>query len=71
MRRIKAIAILSAFIAAFCCALSACASSSGGNTDGGNGDKPPEHSHAWSVAYTNDGNRHYRTCNGCEEKKYH
>ncbi len=32
------------------------------------GDKP--HEHNWSQSYAQDGDRHYRTCDGCDEKNY-
>lgn len=33
---------------------------------------PPSttHSHSWSETYIEDGDRHYQTCSGCEEKNY-
>jgi len=31
---------------------------------------PTSHSHRWSETYTLDGDRHYQTCDGCNEKKY-
>lgn len=45
------------------------------------GDKTPEHTHNWSTTYTPDemlidgvlvevSDRHYQTCDGCDEKKY-
>ena len=34
-------------------------------------EKPTEgHSHSWSTTYTQDGDRHYQTCDGCTDKKY-
>lgn len=55
--------IISAFIAAVCVAagtvsLAAC----------GNGNQT--HSHVWSQTYTQEGDRHYQACNGCDEKNY-
>lgn len=32
--------------------------------------EPPVHTHSWSSTYTEDGDRHYQTCDGCNEKKY-
>ena len=54
---------ISAFIAAVCLAagtvsLAAC----------GNGNQT--HSHVWSQNYTQEGDRHYQACNGCDEKNY-
>ena len=54
---------ISAFIAAVCLAagtvsLAAC----------GNGNQT--HSHVWSQTYTQEGDRHYQACNGCDEKNY-
>lgn len=54
---------LSTLIAAVCvitCAFSftACGGSNG------------THTHNWSSAYTQDGDRHYQTCVGCNEKQY-
>ena len=28
------------------------------------------HTHNWSSEYIEDGEQHYQTCDGCEEKKY-
>ena len=35
---------------------------------GGSGDTHTTHN--WSATYTPDGDRHYQTCDGCDEKKY-
>lgn len=65
MNKLKNIvSILSA--AAIGCSLIACG---GGTNAGGNGGD--EHTkHNWSTTYTQDGNRHYQTCSGCDEKQY-
>lgn len=37
------------------------------------GDKEGDETHTthnWSATYTEDGDRHYQTCDGCDEKKY-
>jgi len=57
---------LSAFIsvavsACMCFGFAACGEKEGG-TD--------THTHTWSSIYTEDGDRHYQTCDGCNEKKY-
>jgi len=60
--------IFSTLMAGACllsCALSFTAC--GGNNNP-NGD--PAHTHHWSSTYTEDGDRHYQSCNGCNEKKY-
>ncbi len=51
-----------ALVCAFSCALSFTAC--GGN------DNKTHTSHNWSTTYTQDGDRHYQTCDGCDEKKY-
>ena len=58
--------ILSVLIAAIC--LTACAFSITAC-----GDKEGDETHTthnWSATYTEDGDRHYQTCDGCDEKKY-
>ena len=56
----KKILLSAAILAAFCAfSFTAC------------GDTTPEHTtHHWSATYTEDGDRHYQTCDGCDEKKY-
>ena len=56
----KKILLSAAILAAFCVfSFTAC------------GDTTPEHTtHHWSATYTEDGDRHYQTCDGCDEKKY-
>lgn len=45
------------------CFLSACA-------NGAPNDSPEIHVHSWSAEYHEDGDRHYQTCSGCNEKNY-
>lgn len=56
----KIISVLVAGVCAVACAFSlvACGEESGHT------------SHNWSASYTEDGDRHYQTCDGCSEKKY-
>lgn len=59
---------LSIFTAAVCvlaCAFSFTAC--GGNNSG---DDNTHTTHNWSTTYTQDGDRHYQTCDGCNEKQY-
>ena len=56
----------SVLTAAIC--LTACAFSF---TACGDNTQTPEHTtHNWSATYIEDGDRHYQTCDGCDEKKY-
>lgn len=55
--------IISTFIAVVCvaaCLFTFAACDNGNET----------HTHNWSATYTNDGDRHYQTCDGCDEKNY-
>ena len=57
-------------IAALVCAfgLVAC---TGKTPDSGSGGNEGEHSsHVWSTNYIEEGDRHYQTCSGCNEKQY-
>ena len=58
--------LLSVLTAAIC--LTACAFSF---ASCGDDNQTTEHTtHNWSATYTEDGDRHYQTCDGCDEKKY-
>lgn len=54
---------------ALVCALSCTLSFTACGGDNG-GDNKTHTSHNWSTTYTQDGGRHYQTCDGCDEKKY-
>lgn len=60
----KFLSVLTAAACVTACALSftACGGNNGGN--------PSHTSHSWSETFTEDGDRHYQTCNGCDEKLY-
>lgn len=59
----KILSTLIAFVCVMACALSftACDNGDNGNT---------HTTHNWSATYTQDGDRHYQTCDGCNEKNY-
>lgn len=55
--------VISTFIAVACvaaCIFTFAACDNGSET----------HSHVWSQEYTQEGDKHYQTCNGCNEKNY-
>ena len=62
----KFLSVLTAAVCLTACALSltACGGESGGN------DNQTHTAHTWSETYTEDGDRHYQTCDGCDEKNY-
>lgn len=69
--------LLSTLLAGICtvaCAFSfaACGNNNvNGNSNGGDNSVSNTHtSHDWSKTYTIDGDEHYQTCSGCDEKKY-
>lgn len=61
----KFLSTLTAAVCVMACAFSFAAC--GGDNSGG--DKTHT-THNWSATYTQDGVRHYQTCNGCNEKQY-
>lgn len=56
--------ILSVLIATICLTVCAFSFTACGDTN------EQTHTHNWSTAYTENGDRHYQTCDGCDEKKY-
>ncbi len=61
----KFLSTLTAAVCVMACAFSFAAC--GGDNSGG--DKTHT-THNWSTTYTQDGDRHYQTCDGCNEKQY-
>ena len=60
---------LSTLTAAVCVLACAFAFTACGGYNGGN-DNQTHTAHTWSTTYTQDGDRHYQTCDGCDEKNY-
>ncbi len=60
---------LSTLTAAVCVLACAFAFTACGDDNGGN-DNQTHTTHTWSTTYTQDGDRHYQTCDGCDEKQY-
>lgn len=60
---------LSVLTAAVCLTACAFAFTACGGDNGGN-DNQTHTTHNWSTTYTQDGDRHYQTCDGCDEKQY-
>ena len=60
---------LSTLTAAVCVLACAFAFTACGGDNGGN-DNQTHTTHTWSTTYTQDGDRHYQTCDGCDEKQY-
>ena len=64
MKKVFSLLMTSVLLATACIGFTAC------DLFGGNSGGNLHTSHNWSASYTPDGDRHYQTCNGCNQKQY-